>query len=51
MYLKDEEMYFTTELKHLDETLENSINIFELEKDSKKYKLVIKNAQEKYNNT
>ncbi len=43
MYLKDEEMYFTTELKHLDETLENSINIFELEKDSKKYKLVIKN--------
>ena len=43
MYLKDEEMYFTTELKHLDETLENSINVFELEKDSKKYKLVIKN--------
>ena len=40
--LRDDELYFTTELKHLDETLENSINVFELEPDSKKYKLVIK---------
>lgn len=41
--LKDEEMYFTTELKHLDENLENSISVFELDVESKKYKLVNKN--------
>lgn len=41
-YLKDDEMYFTTELKHLEETLENSINTFELEEESKKYKVVTK---------
>ncbi|MEG2645981.1 MAG: hypothetical protein RSA08_03000, partial [Clostridia bacterium] len=40
--LKDEEMYFTTELKHLDDNLENTINVFELEKETKKYKLVVK---------
>ncbi len=40
--LKDDELYFTTELKHLDETLVNSINVFELEPDTKKYKLIIK---------
>lgn len=41
-YLKDEDMYFTTELKHLDDTLENSISVFELEPDTKKYKLSTK---------
>lgn len=41
-YLKDDEMYFTTELKHLEETLESSINVFELEEETKKYKVVTK---------
>lgn len=40
--LKDDEMYFTTELKHLEDNLENSMNIFELEADTKKYKLTTK---------
>ena len=40
--LKDEDMYFTTELKHLEPTLENTINVFELEPNSKKYKFVVK---------
>ena len=41
-YLKDEDLYFTTELKHLDEDLTKSISVFELDKDTKKYKAVIK---------
>lgn len=41
-YLKDEDMYFTTELKHLDEDLTKSISAFELDSDTKKYKAVIK---------
>ena len=41
-YLKDEDMLFTTELKHLDEDLTKSISVFELDKDTKKYKAVIK---------
>ena len=40
--LKDDEIYFTTELKHLENDLVNSINVFELEPDSRKYKLVVK---------
>ena len=40
--LKDDEIYFTTELKHLEKDLVNSINVFELEPDSRKYKLVVK---------
>lgn len=40
--LEDEDMYFTTELKHLEPTLENSISVFEVDNDSKKYKLVTK---------
>ena len=44
-YLKDEDMYFTTELKHLDESLENSISVFELEPDTKKYKLTTKRLE------
>ena len=38
-------MYFTTELKHLDESLENSISVFELEPDTKKYKLTTKRLE------
>ena len=44
-YLKDDEMYFTTELKHLEENIENTINVFELEQDSKKYKVVTKTLE------
>jgi hypothetical protein len=40
--LKDEEMYFTTELKHLETNLENSISVFELEESTKKYKVITK---------
>ena len=40
--LKDEEMYFTTEIKHLDESLENTISVFEFEEETKKYKVVTK---------
>ena len=43
--LKDEEMYFTTELKHLEDNLEKSINVFELEVDTKKYKLITKDLE------
>ncbi|MDD3303659.1 MAG: hypothetical protein PHP54_01940 [Clostridia bacterium] len=56
-YLKDEDMYFTTELKHLDDNLENSISVFELEPDTKKYKLttkkleILKPGEKKENNT
>ena len=42
MILEDKDMYFTTELRHLEESLENSISVFELEKDTKKYKVVTK---------
>lgn len=40
--LKDEEMYFTTDLKQLEESLENSIEVFELDAESKKYRLIVK---------
>ena len=40
--LKDEEMYFTTELKHLEPNLENTISVFQLDEESKKYKIVTK---------
>ena len=43
--LKDEDMYFTTELKHLEEDLEKSINVFELEPETRKYKLVTKTLE------
>ena len=35
-------MYFTTELKHLEETLQNSMSVFELDEETKKYKVVTK---------
>lgn len=38
--LKDNEIYFTTDLKQLEDSLENSISIFEQDNLTKKYKLV-----------
>lgn len=38
--LKDEEMYFTTDLKQLEDSLQNSINVFEQDATTKKYKLL-----------
>lgn len=38
--LKDEDMYFTTDLKQLEDSLQNSINVFEQDSVTKKYKLV-----------
>lgn len=43
--LKDDDMYFTTELKHLEENLEKSINVFELEQETRKYKLITKTLE------
>lgn len=40
--LEDSKMYWTTELKHLEEELTKSISVFELEGESKKYKIVTK---------
>ena len=42
MYVEDSDMYFTTELRHLEENLENSISVFELEPESKKYRVISK---------
>lgn len=44
-YLKDEDMYFTTELKHLGEDLMDSISVFELDEKTHKYKAVIKELE------
>ncbi len=38
----DEDIYFTTELRHIKENIEDSISVFELEVDTKKYKIVTK---------
>ena len=43
--LKDENMYWTTELRHLEDDLTKSISVFELESDTKKYKLVNKELE------
>ncbi|MCX8074435.1 MAG: hypothetical protein N2749_02470 [Clostridia bacterium] len=40
--LKDEDMYFTTDLKQLELSLENSIEVFQLDSESKKYRLINK---------
>ena len=40
--LKDEEMNFTTDLQQLEDTLENTISVFEFDKENNKYKLVTK---------
>ncbi|MEG1008642.1 MAG: hypothetical protein RSE41_03850 [Clostridia bacterium] len=39
-FLKDEDMYFTVDLKQLEDSIEESISIFEQDKVSKKYKLI-----------
>ena len=44
-FLKDEDMYFTTELKHLEEDLTKSMSVFELDTETKKYKLVAKELE------
>lgn len=41
--IPDSELFFTTELRHLEPDLMESISVFELEPESKKYKLVTKN--------
>ena len=38
--LEDKDMYFTTDLKQLEEELTNTINIFEKDEVTKKYKLI-----------
>ena len=40
--IKDEDMYFTTDLQQLEETLEKSISAFEFDAENNKYKLVVK---------
>ena len=45
MIVPDEDMYFTTELRHLEENLENSISVFELEPESRKYRVVTKTLE------
>ena len=42
MIVPDEKMYFTTELRHLEENLENSISVFELEPETRKYRVITK---------
>lgn len=41
--IKDEDMYFTTDLQQLEETLEKSISVFEFDAENNKYKLTVKN--------
>ena len=38
-YLEDDKVFFTTDLKQLDETLENTISVFGQDAQTKKYKL------------
>lgn len=40
--IKDEDLYFTTDLAQLDDNLTDSISVFEFEKEGNKYKLVQK---------
>ena len=40
--LKDEEMYFTTDIEQLEDSLEKTISVFEYDKENNKYKLVQK---------
>lgn len=40
--IKDEDMFFTTDLQQLDETLENTISVFEFDSKDNKYRLVQK---------
>lgn len=40
--IKDEDIFFTTDLQQLDDSLENTISIFEYDSENKKYKLTTK---------
>jgi len=40
--VKDEDMYFTTDLQQLEDSLENSISVFEYDNVNNKYRLVTK---------
>ena len=40
--IKDEDMYFTTDLAQLDDSLENTISVFEFDEKNNKYKLSTK---------
>lgn len=43
--IKDEDMYFTTDLNQLEDNLENSISVFEFDKENNKYKLSTKTLE------
>ena len=43
--IKDEDMYFTTDLAQLDDTLENTISTFEFDEKNNKYKLTNKKLE------
>ncbi|MBR5228137.1 MAG: replication-relaxation family protein [Clostridia bacterium] len=40
--LKDEEMYFTTDIEQLEDSLEQTISVFQYDKENNKYKLMEK---------
>ncbi len=40
--INDEDMYFTTDLAQLEDSLENTISVFEYDKENNKYKLTAK---------
>ena len=43
--IKDEDMYFTTDLAQLEDSLESTINVFEYDNENNKYKLVTKELE------
>lgn len=43
--LKDEELYFTTDLEQLENSLERTISVFEFDKENNKYRLVQKELE------
>ena len=43
--IKDEDMYFTTDLAQLEDSLENTISVFEFDKENNKYKLTTKSLE------
>ena len=43
--LKDEDIYFTTDLEQLEESLKNTISVFEFDEKNNKYKLVQKQLE------
>ncbi|MDD2627449.1 MAG: hypothetical protein PHR25_00015 [Clostridia bacterium] len=45
MFVKDEDMYFTTDLEQLEVNLEKTISVFEFDKENNKYILIQKNME------